>query len=83
MTQDDAELLEKALKDHFAAQVEMEQVAPGRFRFNVVSATFEGIPHLHRQDEVWRIVDCTLPTAVRLDVSLIIAFAPSELQVAP
>lgn len=83
MTQDEARQLEAAIQARFEAQVETEEVSPGRYRFGVISAQFEGVPHLQRQDQVWQVVDEVLKSESRLDVSIILAYAPSEMHVAP
>ncbi|HEY8746623.1 MAG TPA: hypothetical protein VIM11_01525 [Tepidisphaeraceae bacterium] len=80
MTQQEAESLADALRGHFEADVDMELVNDrGRYRFAVVSKQFQSMNDLERQDEVWKIVDRTMPRAATLDISLILAFAPEEL----
>ena len=83
MTAQEARQLEDALRARLGAQVEVEEISAGRYRFGVIAPGFEGVAQLRRQDQVWQIVDETLPPPARLDVSLILAFAPGELQVAP
>jgi hypothetical protein len=83
MTNFDAKQLAQALERRFAAFVDLEEVAPGRFRFGVVSSQFVGVSQLRRQDEIWNVIDEVVPRDHRLDVSLILAFAPEEIQTAP
>jgi hypothetical protein len=44
-----------------------------------MSPQFERMEQLRRQDLIWDVVDQTLPREATLDISLILAFAPSEL----
>lgn len=81
MTTEHVEMLKEALKKRFEAEVEAEQVGPnGRYRFAVVSRQFEKMPRLDRQDRVWDVVDEVLPREATLDISLILAYAPDELE---
>lgn len=80
MTEAQKETLADALRQQFAADVDVEQVGPnGRFRFAVTSPQFEELEHLRRQDLIWEVVDRTLPRDAALDITLILAFAPTEL----
>lgn len=80
MTQDELDGLVAAIKAAFSAEVEIEQVDPkGRYRLGVVSASFEGMTQLQRQDAIWDLVDTKLSREASLDVSLILAYTPSEL----
>jgi acid stress-induced BolA-like protein IbaG/YrbA len=72
------ERLEKALKTQLAAEVEVEQSAPHRYRFAVVSKKFERMRPLKRQDLIWKIVDETLDREQVLAISMILAFAPKD-----
>jgi hypothetical protein len=83
MTAIQVKALVKALKQRFGGKVESERVgANGRYRFAVTSRKFETMPHLARQDAAWKVVDAVLPREAKLDVSLILTFAPSDLTVA-
>lgn len=75
--------LMEAFRGELAAEVEVEPVAGGRYRLGVVSERFRGMPHLARQDLLWKIVDRTLTREQSLMVSMILAFDPSDLQSAP
>jgi hypothetical protein len=80
MTKATAKKLAAEIKKRFAADVEVEQIDPkGRFRFNVASPRFEKMPHLKRQDLLWDVVDEVLSRQDTIDISLILAYAPSEL----
>lgn len=64
----------------FAAEVEVEAVSDApRYRIGVTSTQFEGVPHLRRQDLLWKVVDDTCTREETMMISLILAFAPSEL----
>jgi len=76
------ELLDE-LKRRFHAQVEAEQVSPGRFRLGVVSPQFAGVPGLRRQDRIWEAIDEMLDREQTLDISLVLAYSPDEIEVAP
>ncbi len=80
MTPQDAERVVNALRDGLRAEVESEMInGRGRYRFSVVSPMFENVPHTQRQDRVWAAVDQVLRRDDTLDISLILAYAPSEL----
>lgn len=80
MTQDQANALRDTFVRELGADVELEQVSrAGRYRFALTSPRFEGMAHLARQDLIWPFVDQVLPREATLDVSMILAFAPSEL----
>ena len=78
MTPDDARRLTTALKGRFGGNAEAEEVSPGRYRFAVVSPLFDGVPHLRRQDQIWLVVDAVLSREQVVDLSLVLAFAPDE-----
>jgi stress-induced morphogen len=80
MKDQDARRLKQELQKRLKAKVESEKVSRGRFRFSVVSPMFKGKPQMTRQDDVWKIVDDVLDRESSLDVSLILTFAPKELQ---
>ena len=80
MTPDRADALVAALVSRFGGEAEAEQVAAdGRYRFAIVSPRFESMPHLRRQDDVWKVVDEVLTREETLDVSLVLTMAPDEL----
>ena len=80
MTRQRAEQLADALRKRFDGEVEFEAISPdGRYRFAVTSRQFENMPHLDRQDALWLVADQVLAKPETLDISLILAFAPSEL----
>ena len=80
MTQQEVDQLADALRRQFNAEVEAEPVnGNGRYRFAVVSPEFEQMNQLQRQDAIWAVVDATLPRLATLDISLILAFSPTEL----
>jgi hypothetical protein len=83
MKPQDAEELKKALETQFQAEVETEEVSKGRYRFSVVSATFDGKPHMARQDEAWALVHRVLDREASLDVSLILTLSPKDLHEQP
>jgi len=67
------------LERRFGAKVDAEQVSPGRFRLAVVSPQFAQWTPLHRQDEVWKVVDEVVSREQTLDITLILTYAPGEL----
>ena len=80
MTNNEAKQLAQALKKQFGGKVEYEPVNTlGRYRFAITSKNFDGIPHLQRQDAIWKVVDQVLARESTLDVSMILAFAPADL----
>lgn len=80
MTKQRADQLADALRKRFDGEVEFEPISSdGRYRFAVTSRQFEAMPHLDRQDDIWLVVDQVLTKPETLDISLILAFAPSEL----
>jgi len=83
MTTQEAQAVTAALESRFGGQAEAEEIAPGRFRFTLVSPAFTGVLHLRRQDEVWEAVDAVLPPEQSLDITLILAFAPDDVQMVP
>jgi hypothetical protein len=81
------ETLKEKLEKEFEATVTVEKLESGRgrYRLAVISGLFEKMSHLSRQDKVWEVVDkavaaSELPRETSLDVSLILAYAPSELK---
>jgi hypothetical protein len=83
MTRPQAQLLVRAIKKEFGGKAEFEAVnGKGRYRFAITSKQFERMGHLERQDAIWEIVHNALPREATLDVSMILAFAPSDLAVA-
>jgi stress-induced morphogen len=72
-----------ALSKAFAAEVGAERVGrPGRYRFTVVSEKFAKMSQLARQDAVWKVIDEILSREASMDVSLILAYAPKDLEIA-
>jgi hypothetical protein len=82
MTQQRADELANALAAEFGGEAEAEQVAPGRFRFGVISPKFVGVSPLVRQDHAWLVVNRILSREEKLDISLILTFSPDDVQVA-
>ena len=83
MTQEQVKTLSDALAHAFDAEVEAEQVDPrGRYRFAVVSPRFENVERMDRQDAIWAVVDRVMPKNTMLDISLILAFDPKDLETA-
>jgi stress-induced morphogen len=83
MTPKERDKMAAALSKAFAAEVGTERVGrPGRYRFTVVSEKFAKMAQLARQDAIWKIVDETLSREASMDVSLILAYAPKDLEIA-
>ena len=83
MTKKAVQKLIDQLSRRFQAQVEAEQVSPGRFRINMVSPQFAGVTPLKRQDKVWDVLDQLLDRESTLDISIVLAFSPDEVEVVP
>jgi hypothetical protein len=73
--------LGEAFHKELAAEVDIEPV-PGmqRYRLAVISRKFQGMHHLDRQDRLWEIVDRVLTPKQAMKISIILAFAPRELE---
>ena len=69
------DLLGRLLRD---AQVDYEQVRGSRYRFLVISPTFDGMGHPERQRIVWDAAEHALDGEDLRDVAMIITMAPSE-----
>jgi len=84
VTKGQAESLQRQLKRAFGGKVQLELIDQkrGRYRFAVLSKRFNSIKPLARQDRAWKVVDKTLPREAALDVSLILTYAPAELELA-
>lgn len=83
MTKAQAAKLKAELTKAFdATKVEVEQVdaKQGRYRFAIISPEFNKIPHLTRQDQIWEVVDQVLSRESADDITLILAYAPDELE---
>ena len=78
MTADVARALADELADRFTAHVEVDEVRPGRFRFEVLSKHFGDVSHLTRQDQAWEVVERVLSDEQMQDVSLILLMGPEE-----
>ena len=74
MTVERAGELTKALAERFTAHVEPEEVAPGRFRFEVFSRHFGDLSHLERGDQAYEIVDRVLGREDSEDITLILLY---------
>lgn len=77
--------LVRTLKNELSADVDVELVPssvafPNRYRLAIVSAKFEPMTHLKRQDLVWEIIDRVLDREQSLAVSMILAFSPREME---
>jgi hypothetical protein len=78
MTKDDADRVSRELATEFKAHVEVEEVAPGRFRFEVFSRHFGEGSHLDRHDRGWKVIDRMLSREQLLDVSILLMFGPED-----
>ena len=83
MTAKKAKELVSALSAKFGGTAEAELVGKkGRYRFSLVSPKFRRRALLERQDAIWHYVDQIVSREDNLDITLILAFAPSELATA-
>jgi stress-induced morphogen len=83
MTSEQALRLVDALKQRFGGDVDLHQdegESNGRYHFSVVSPKFEQMSHLQRQDAIWATVDEVLSREDGLDVAMVWAFAPGEME---
>jgi hypothetical protein len=78
MTTEKAQLLADELASRFTAHVEIENISPGRFRFEVYSKSFRDVPFLDRQDQAWEVVNRLLNREEKDDVSLLLTIGPED-----
>ncbi len=78
MTNEKAKLLADAFERRFTAHVEVEEISPGRFRFNIFSKHYGDITHLTRQDQAWDVVDQVLVREELDDISSILTIGPED-----
>jgi stress-induced morphogen len=83
MSRADADRLLAELVRRFGGEGEAEEVNPGQFRFALVSPQFSGVPHLRRQDSIWEVVERVLTREQILGLTLVVAYAPEEIQLVP
>ena len=81
MTQEQADRLVAAFREQFGGEVEAfpEEDAPTQFQFTVSSPKFKDLSTLQRQDAVWEVIDRVLSRDDNLDVVMVWAFAPGEI----
>jgi hypothetical protein len=72
--------LRNALLAEFGGEAEAERTGTGdRCRFAVVSPRFEGVEGLDQQDMAWDVAERVLDRKEVVQVTLILTYAPSEL----
>ena len=77
----DVESLAIALRSELGAEVEVERVqGTARYRLAVVSPRFRDMGQMARQDLVWQIADSALDRESALKITLILAFAPEDIE---
>ena len=75
------EKLRERLQTDLAADVDFEPLdAPSRFLLTVFSPEFKNLSHLQRQDRVWAIVDETCTREETMMISMILTYAPGEIE---
>jgi hypothetical protein len=75
------ERLRDRLQTELAAEVDVEPLdGPSRFLLTVFSEQFRNLSHLERQDRVWAIVDATCGREDSLMISMILTYAPGEIE---
>jgi hypothetical protein len=75
------ERLRDQLKADLAADVDIEPLDEGPpFLLTVFSDHFKNLTHLQRQDRVWAIVDATCGREDSLLISMILTYAPGEIE---
>lgn len=88
MNKNDVKTIKKLLVDAFdATSVEEELVDSkrGRYRFGIVASKFKKISPLKRQDNIWDEIDKAVKAQkisreAMLEISMILAYAPEELE---
>ena len=78
MTKDKSQNLADELAKRFTAHVEIEEVSPGLFRFEIYSKHYGDISHLARQDQAWEVVDRVLTREEIQDLSLVLTIGPEN-----
>ncbi len=73
-----AKVLADALAARFTAHVEPEEVAPGRFEFEVFSKHFGDASRWTRQDQAWEVVNHVLTPQEAEDITLVVLYGPED-----
>jgi hypothetical protein len=80
VTEERANAVVAELLRRFGGEAEAEKVdGNGRYRFILLSPQFKQMTHLQRQDEIWKVIDQVLTRDENMDVSIVLTFAPGEL----
>ena len=88
MNKSDVKTIKNLLIDAFdatAVEEELLDLKQGRYRFGVVASKFIRMSHLKRQDKIWEVIDKAVQAKkisreAMLEISLILAYAPEELE---
>ena len=78
MTEQTARRVADELRKRFTALVEIDEVRPGRFRFEVLSKHYGTASLLDRQDQAWEVVNKLLTRDEEMDVSIIHMLGPED-----
>ena len=78
MTNERAALLARSFAERFKAHVEPDEVAPGRFGFEVFSKHFGDVSRWTRQDQAWEVVDRVLTREEAEDITLVVLYGPED-----
>lgn len=82
MTKEVAQRLRDELAAEFKAHVEIEEISPGRFRFEVFSRYLGNGSQLERHDRGWQVVDRVLTREQIQDISLLLMYGPEDVDAA-
>jgi len=78
MTEEKAKQLSDDFTKRFTAHVEIEQISPGRFRFEIYSKHYGDASLFARQDQAWEVVNRLLTREEKDDVSLLLTIGPED-----
>lgn len=80
MTRERADAVAAELVRRFGGEAEAEPVnGGGRYRFLMLSPRFKEMTHLQRQDAIWDMLGEVLSREENMDVSIVLTFAPGEM----
>lgn len=78
MTNAEVDRVKVELEKHYAGRVEVEEVSPGRYRFEVFSRHFGSASHLARHDAGWAFVSGLLDRQGIDGVASLLLYAPED-----
>ena len=78
MTKEVADSLADELRRKFTAHVDVDEVRPGRYRFEVYSKHFGDASQLARHDQAWAVAERVLNEEELQDLSLLLLIGPED-----